>query len=625
MNEQVRMLKQGVLLAVAMAGGLVALFLLQMLSWPWLLNLVENVRTFRMQPEGEIRAIIWYGFLLITAAMGFLRALTGRRLFARLFWLFGGIAALLVPMFLFDPTHLKDELAWVRYPTAAFLLAAAFGMWLVSRRFNRGERFPKVQEWIWLVFGFGFLFAAADEIMQIHEVIGGFIERTVNLSHVTTDAVTAVYGLIGFVVVLFAIRALRAVWHELPRLFHLLMFAGITFFVLATFFDTFDFVFVAGLNGLVNHLYAGGMEALPDVFAFWYAPNLLLNGYEEVFEMTAAVFFSLAALSVVRDVEGARREVTAPQRRRVWTFGSVVAAALILPSLLFTPLFKADSPFSDGRAATALASAKQGLYHSDDLAYDKDLGILLANESRPDYAGRKNGPGVFRFRDGAFARLPDPDGFLTDSDSVAIMDGSVFVSDGASGFVLRFDEAQQRFVRVAGRDQGFKVPEAMAPRDGDLFVVDEHFRSIARMTKDGVVTQDFVEHADFRGPEDLVYVPSLEAFLITDDRRAKIFRYDPAAHTLNVWADRDDGLVKPESIVATDDGHLLITDNGAGEIQEFDLEGNRTNHWRLRFLYRDGQGIARQENDSTVFVTANAWESASFMPSVLWTTRLEEE
>ncbi len=76
-------------------------------------------------------------------------------------------------------------------------------------------------------------------------------------------------------------------------------------------------------------------------------------------------------------------------------------------------------------------SAKDGLLHADDLAYSKDIGLIIANESQPNRQGKPNGPGVFAWKEGRFSRLADPLKFLIDTGSLAVRESVVYASDGA--------------------------------------------------------------------------------------------------------------------------------------------------------------------------------------------------
>lgn len=621
MNEQTRALVAGVKLAVMIVFGLVALFVIGTFAWPWILNASESVFGFRVTPEKEIRAIIWFVLLLCALVMLFVRKISGRPIFTSFSGLFILTIGILTPIFLWDKMHLKDEMSWIRYPTAIFLSLTAVGLWLASRRFNDGEKLPKAKEWIWMLIALGMLYAAADEILQVHEIIGGFVERTFHVPHVFTDLLTGVYGLIGLGVLLYALRALRPVWDRVPRLFVMTFVAGITFFIISTIFDTFDIFVWNGIDRFIDVAYDGGSTVVPDIMHFWYAPNLLLNGFEEVFEMFAGLLFAFGAWTMFRSFSVDAREVSRMQRRAAWSVAAVTAIALVVPSFFAASLFSTPSPFEDGTPATVLASRPDGMYHTDDLAYDEKLGLLIGNESRADYEHKSNGPGVFNYKDGAVSRVPDPDNLLKNTDSVTAMDGKIYATDTYTGTLNVFDATLQKFVRVAGREQGLKVPEALAPYNGDLYVVDEHFKSIAKITKDGTVTQEALKHPLWDGPEDIVYVPALEAFLITDDRTGAIFRYVPNKE-FSVWSDISKGMKNPESIAVYDDTHVILTDTKLGAILLLNLDGTIARRFQLRYQYSDVEGVAVDENKNIYFVTADAFESVAAMPSTVWIFRI---
>lgn len=603
-------------IGLAIAAFVAALFALGTLAWPMVLSAAESATGFFLTPEQGIRWTI-----MLTVAIGivflFLKQRTsGERLYGVVGWTLLAMLILLTPLFAWDPTALKDENAWIRYPTAIALFANGLLLWLLSRRYNAGERWPQAKEWFWIVLAVGFLFAGADELLQVHELIGGAIERMFKLPHVTTDLITVVYGVVGLIIVILGFRFLKQILATIPKTFFALAAAALTLFGLSTMFDTFDVKVWDGINFVVGRFYESGGVPLPRLFDYWYTPGLLLNGMEEVFEFFAGILFLLATVSVLfRDF--ARHEPPAPIRRRqTFALGIAFLLLLIVPTFFVHDMYASDSPFADGTAGTAVADGADGLYHTDGLAFDRAKGLYIANESRPDYLGRANGPGVFRLADGAVTRLSDPDGVLKDTDSVTVFGGEAYASDGATGAIFRFDEASQRYVKLSDRDRGLKVPEAMTSHDGALYVLDEHFRSIARVEKDGSVQMSFPKHENWQNPEDVLWVDELNGFLVTDDRTGTIFLYR-SQDDFTVWADRSDGLKETESLTRMSDT-ILVTDNGRGEIVGFDLKGNVQRRWTMRWLYRDLQGIAAASESEVYVVTSNAYGSVSFMPGIVW-------
>ncbi len=616
MNESWVLLKRGALLAVAVVAGTGILLGVFTLVWPWMLPAFENLTGRYLWPEGNVRLAC---FLIVLAGAGIAGVLWhgfGNVHFRRLGALLLVALIVLLPIFLWDPTRVKDEESWIRWPTALFLLLASLEIWLIARRYNHGERWPTAPEWSWLLLSFGLLFAAFDELFTIHETIGGYLERGFKLSHITTDFITMLYGLIGIGALLLAYRLLRPVLATIPKVFLAVMWAGLLLFVIATAFDTFDTLVVRILNFVTKTWYDGGHIPLPQFFDLWYSPLLLLNSIEEVFEMLAAMLFAYAAFTVLWPVSV---EQVRMGRRVRWTVTSLALGciAVIVPTFFLSAAWKATTPFADGTKAEAIAAAPEGLYHTDDLSYDSEKGVFVANESRPDWKKLHNGPGVFQYRDEVFSRLPDPDNHLLDTDSIAVVDGAVYAAASGLGTIYRFNEQAKKFEKFSDRAQGLSVPEAIASHEGKLYVLDEHEKGIAIVAADGSVTTERPQHPLWSGPEDLLYVDALDGFLLTDDKSGVIFLYKPG-QPVTLWADKNVGLIHPEGIARYDAESFVITDNGLGQIIRFDFKGNVLNRWTVRWLYRDTQGITVDKDKNIYFVTADGFAGVSFMPSVLW-------
>lgn len=604
-----------VVLAIVLAVPAVLIVLT--FAWPWLLAAFESLTGTRLTPEQYVRLATACVFVLLAAASALASILTQNAWFRRAALILLGSVLLFTPMYLWDPTHLKDEASWIRYPTAFFLALASLGALLLSRRYNQGTRWPSGVEWAWYLLAFGFLFAGFDEIFTIHEIAGGLLERVFGFAHITTDFITVGYSVVGLLVLLVTVRLFRPIVGSMPSVLLRMLLAGLTFFVIAQAFDTADVLMTRSLTWLVRNVYDGGRIVLPSLFDFWYTPQLLVNSIEEVFEYLAAVLFFIGTVSVLWPTQQERCATTPGQRRMAVLAGVALVLALVLPSFFRSDFLRANSPFADGTAATARGGHNEGLFHADDLAYDAAVGLIIGNESRTDFKGTPNGPGVLLSRSGAITRLPDPENVLLDTDSVAIVDGRVYAS--ASGFssIFRFDDAQQKFVLVAGRTQGLYVPEGFDAHNGTLYVLDEHERVIDIVAPDGTVTAEKPEHDLWKGPESIRFVPQIAAFLITDDKSGVIFRYVPG-EPIALWADRSLGLRNPEGIALAPDGTILVTDNGLGEILTLDEHAKILSRKKLRWLYRDGQGIVAEPNGMVDFITADGFEGLSFMPSVLW-------
>ena len=96
-----------------------------------------------------------------------------------------------------------------------------------------------------------------------------------------------------------------------------------------------------------------------------------------------------------------------------------------------------------------------------------------------------------------------------------------------------------------------------------------------------------------------------------------IFQYTPS-EPLEIFADKNDGLRYPEDIAIGPNGEVVVSDNGRREIVIFNLQGRVLQRLRFRPLFRDLQGITVDNWGNLFIITADAFGSASFIPSVLW-------
>ncbi|MEW6610586.1 MAG: hypothetical protein AB1352_03105 [Patescibacteria group bacterium] len=592
----------------------------------------------------------------------------------------------LMLVFLLDTRHsLVEEMSWIRYPSALALIISGAVFFLIARRYNHGEAWPKKRELVYLILGAAMVFAGFDEVGEFHEKIGYVLEKLFSLAHITTDLVTVAYFVAGVTALLWMAPVIidsseermnpvtahgsprclalphntllpprvdtHSFWGNGMNFFLQTCFFGILLFGLATFFDTVDGV-VFGLLKKWGASLASRGYSFSDAWYILYEPKRLLNGLEEVFEYFSAVLFASAGIwklksmslspttirSGIDDFFGPRflrgtlralknRDPLAfcvASSERVHTVlvkdylsfvvSSVVVAFLISP--VFFPKKNSNSPLESGEAVVSVATAEDGLFHSDDLDFSAAFGIMLANESEPSRAGSVSGPGVFVFQEGIVKRLPDPDRKLRDIDSLSACPPGICISSAADGKVWYYEEGAG-LRALADRSQGLVNPEGIAWREGTLAILDEGRKTVSRFDIRSKVLEEYrPSHRFWQAPEGIAYHHQLNAWLVSDDVTGVIFMYH-FGEPLEVWHTTVP-LKAPEDLFITKEGEVFVTDNGRGEVVVFYADGSMQRSLRFRPLFRDVQGVATNAEGEVFVVSADAYGSASFMPSYLW-------
>lgn len=611
----------------------ITLFLLMLIvssflaAWtiPFLISLIENAAGRALSYEVLMRAYIGIGFFLIVFTTATI-VLWCRRL---LWWRYallslGGALGAVCFVFIFDQKwSLTEEYSWIRYPTAlALFVAGDFLIWTA-----RIQAMELKQKTAFRLLGAGLFFAGVDELYLIHEFIGGRLQTLFKLPDFTTDLVTAGYGLIGLAVLIFIFQALRL----LPatprlRLFFQIYFFGIFLFILATAFDSINGFLFDWLNRFTDMLALRGHEFSDAWYIIW-RPKEFLNGWEEALELTAAFFFAFGAYLMLAKDSWFVEEKAGLNKKIIIAAGVIIVAGIIVSSS-FTWRLKTDTPLFSNEKVTKIASLSEGLFHTDDLDFNPQWGVVVANESEPKRRRSFTAPGVFTYRDNILFRLPDrqaglPDsnGLLRDVDSVFANDKAIYVSDSSQGkiFIYSCDKKLICAWSAAPKKENFpKHPEALTVDEkGTITVVDEGDSSISRIKKDGNAVVEKPDHPLFQKPEGITWHAGLKKFLITDDTTGAIFTYEPG-QPLEIFADTQDGLRYPEDIAVGPNGEVIVSDNGRREIIIFNIQGRVLQRLRFRPLYRDLQGITVDSSGNLFIVTANAFDNASFIPSVLW-------
>lgn len=584
------------------------------LAVPALIPPIESLSGRALSYEVLVRLYIIFASALLAWLITIIgwwrpRAIIWRR---GLIFSWGAFLALLL-IFIFDQRwSLIEEYSWIRYPTAAALFLGAL-LWL---RLASRNRFNKTILSSFSLLALGLIFAGADELFLIHERIGDGLQNFFHWPGYVTDLVTVFYGLVGLAVIFFIARILNKFLSSIQKQFLAVAYlSGMLLFITATAFDTLDNQMFAVIQSIADKLVWRGHEFSDFWFIVWQ-PKFFFNAWEEVLEFFAAVFFAFGAYGImIKDnllqpplerAIGARFSLG--QKTMLAVSGCVVIVIIFLISFSWRV---------NNNVFVKIADLRKGLYHTDDLFYHPQWGVIVANESAPALAGGHNGPGVFVLQNGALTRLPDPQKQLRDIDSVAANSKAIYVSDSTQGKIFRYSTIEGWVPLPVVKDYP-PHPEALFVDENDLItVIDESEGSITRIYPDGKFIKEKPEHVLFKTPEGIIWHPALKTFLITDDTTGAIFKYNPGRN-LEIFADEQDGLRYPEDIAVGARGEVIVSDNGRREIIVFSAEGRELKRLRFPLLYRDLQGIAVDGSGSTFIISSDGFGSSSFISSVLW-------
>lgn len=559
---------------------------------------------------------------MLALLLGYLFFVLAKRARVRYFILMFLCAAFLplLAVLFFDARHsLIEEMSWIRYPSALFLLLAGGALFFISRHYNHGEPWPQRNELAYLLLSAALVFAGFDEIGEFHEKIGYVLERLFSLAHLTTDLITVAYFAGGVAALLWMAPLFLEEMSDEKKRFMQICFFGLLLFGLATIFDTLDTMVLDSLRKAAASLASRGYW-FSDAWHIIYEPKRFLNGLEEIGEYYAAVLFAGAGLwqlkALLRSsfLDESIASGTGKGKKGALLVGGALIVFFVSP--FFLPTKNRFSPLESGGEAEMVASVRDGLFHSDDLAYAPEWGIVLANESEPKRRGSLTGPGVFAYNDNVLARLPDPQRQLRDIDSVAACPPGICASDSADGKIFYYD-AGQGFTLLADRTHGLSHPEGLARQQGELVILDEGKKSVSRFDFQAKEITEFrPAHPLWQAPEGIAYHPQLKALLISDDETGKIFKYSLGGQ-IEVWQTALP-LQAPEDLFVTPNGEVVVSDNGRGEVIIFHADGTVQNTFRFRPLFRDLQGVAVDAAGDIYVVSADGFGSASFMPSYLW-------
>lgn len=497
----------------------------------------------------------------------------------------------------FDHTHrLMEEFSWIRYTTTLFLLLASATAFLRWRRA------------LWFMLGAGFFYAAADEVLELHEKLGQALGAVISLPPNATDYITVLYALGGIAVVLFLAKSAREWVNEAPFSV-LVLLAGVTTYLLSTIFDTIDFYVLERLRDASTFFVAHTGSYVTDIMYTLWAPRNFLNGLEEVLEQVAAALFFVALLCALLEessnrpwmdlpVVGTRVEKIKRGKKKILLFGIVIVFVVVAGGHPDIPLIPGA-----GAGETVIASAPQGLFHADDVAYHRAWGVIVANEGRGS---------LFQWKDNVWRQIPDPDHVIKNPDSVTADEKEIYVSDSAQGIIFGYRE-KEGWRALFKPEDGIVHPEALAVVDNALYVLDEGEKTISKIVSGVPAISWRPDHLHWVAPESIAYDEKQNKLYVSDDVSGALFLVDFDAQRLSEIA----VLPRPEDMTVLPDGSLLVTDTQAGAIFRVETNGNYKKVFQFKRPLRDLQGIA-YDGTQVLVISADGFGSSSFMPSFLW-------
>ncbi len=587
----------------------VSLFIVAFLV-PSLYDFVESSTTTSLPYEGALRLFflgVWF-FMLVCAAHWIFRR--GDR---RHWFIFSILTAACIPLaiiFFLDSSHrLLEEYSWIRYSTAGSLVLASLNSLILAVLYIKEGPAKRSLVFLWLLFCAAFGFGAVDELYEVHEAIGRFLEgKTSFLGNATTDYVTLGYAVVALVVISFCFRIFMREYCGRSTLFFNTLFMGGVVYFASTFLDTFDVIFEKKLRSLAKLFSQDIHFVFLDPWYVLWAPHNFLNGLEEVFEFLAATLFFVAALILFfekRFLEFAHHQsgMTIKKNRNIQVTGVVIAVCVIF-SFLSAIRSASATPLVDERISIAqVANHTDSLRHTDDLFFHPSWGVVIANEGRGT---------VLQYKDDTVEVLPDPKKAVSDTDSVGASRDAIYAADGSHGMLFSYT-TQDGWKKKFDKDNGLEKPEAFVVHDGVFYILDESKKTITKIPKDGPSVIWKPEHSLWKTPEGIDYDKKTDTLIVTDDTSGAVFRIQFKKSVTLIAKFKN-----PEDITVLADGRILLTDNGWGAVFLINPDDSIKKLIQFKRPYRDLQGIAVDEKNRIYVVTADGFDYVSFMPSFLF-------
>ncbi len=486
-------------------------------------------------------------------------------------------------MLLLSLESLIKEGSPLTFLTAMVLSFAAVVAWLNYRRRGSEEPAKRARRrlfWLGLAFAFGF--AALDEILMIHESIGGSLRR--HWSSVgwiqRVDLMTSVYAITAMVLAFVTYLLFKHVFRRSSRYFAAVLLSGTLLFAAAAFFDSCGFLF----EGLGT----------------WTDFGLLSSAIEEVLEFLAAALF-LVAVSVafldqqeptVRNRLLEIKVAESPSRRA--PIGLIVVATLFAVGLAGLALLHRVTPEGilvdgEGLGIEVFAGPAEGLRGARGVAVDDELVYVTNND----------GSTVIAFdSDKSSTVLTVPAHELSEStDLVVAGDGTIFLSDDDRFAVIALRPGSPAKTLFTRRD-GLRGARGLAlGPNGLLFIADGNSSAVFR--EDGSSLSHYASSLHgLVAPRDLAF-DDMGNLYVTDDARKRVFRIGPDG-TAVTFAGGD---LVPDSIAAWD-ACLFVADSSRGSIFRIDLEGQATLLARFAQRHRNLRGIAVDKRGSLYVVSS---------------------
>ncbi len=581
---------------------------------PPLFALIENYTGSPLPYEGVLRLVIFTTWcFLIFFSLPWLTKYGDRR-----HWLIFTILLLALPpasiVFFFDQNHrLFEEYSWIRYITAAALFAAALQSYTLGIFYIKEGGGRRALGLVWGVIASAFAYAGLDELFMIHEQFGRLLRAKIHGGPLVGDLITVAYAVGAVIFLICFFRIFFRAYRNRSTIFLSTFFIGAFTFLASQLFDTIDVVFEKKLRFFAKFLSNNNSFFFQDPWSIIWAPHNFFNGFEEVLEYVAAVIFFIAAFLAFLEKQSfvfaqEQNRAHSPFRLSLSRIAiSVLALSVFFSFINGITRYFGPSPLTDKTiAVTRIAGPKESLKHADDLFYNPAWGVVVGNE----------GGGTVLRADEQMrtSAIPDPARIVHDTDSITASQDALYAADGAEGIIFSYTK-KNGWKKEWTREDGLKHPEGLVVSNGVLYVLDESNKkgSITKLEKGKKIVNWQPAHPLWKTPEGIDYDKTTDTFIVTDDSTGAVFRIKFGESIELVTK-----LENPEDLTVLPDGRILVTDNGWGAIFMINTDNSTRKLVQFKRAYRDLQGITVDSQNRIYVVTADGFDSVSFMPSFLF-------